>query len=106
MNISGFGSFTPPAPLGSAEPGATKLGGGAAASAPTSFSSAVRAAVESLDGTQKAAEGEVVRSVTGESTDLHKTIIALQSADLNFQFALQVRNKLIGAYEEIMRMQV
>ncbi len=41
-----------------------------------------------------------------KSPDLHKTIIALQTADLKFQLGLQVRNKLIGAYEEIMRMQV
>lgn len=70
------------------------------------FSSAVKDAVESLENSQKAAEEEIGKAVTGESTDLHKTIIALQSADLKFQLGLQVRNKLIGAYEEIMRMQV
>ena len=44
--------------------------------------------------------------MTGETQDLHKTIIALQTADLKFQLGLQVRNKLLGAYEEVMRMQV
>jgi flagellar hook-basal body complex protein FliE len=52
------------------------------------------------------AEREVAAAVTGESPDLHRTIIALQTADLGFQLGLQVRNKLVGAYEEIMRMQV
>lgn len=70
------------------------------------FGSMIKSAIESLDGTQKSAEAEISRAVTGESTDLHRTIIELQSADLKFQFGLQVRNKLIGAYEEIMRMQV
>jgi flagellar hook-basal body complex protein FliE len=66
----------------------------------------VRNAVESLDKSQKASEQEIARAVAGESPDLHRTIIALQTADLGFQFALQVRNKVISAYEEIMRMQV
>jgi flagellar hook-basal body complex protein FliE len=81
---------------------------GGAGNAPTgdNFGSLVKDAVNSIDGTQKAAEGEIARAVTGESPDLHQTIIALQSADLKFQLGLQVRNKLIGAYEEIMRMQV
>lgn len=70
------------------------------------FGSIIKSAVDSLDGVQKSAEAEISRAVTGESTDLHRTIIELQSADLKFQFGLQVRNKLIGAYEEIMRMQV
>ena len=71
-----------------------------------SFGSLIKKAVESIDGTQKSADREISRAVTGESPDLHRTIIELQTADLKFQFGLQVRNKLIGAYEEIMRMQV
>ncbi len=70
------------------------------------FGSLIKNAVESIDKTQKSAEQEISKAVTGESPDLHKTIIQLQTADLKFQLGLQVRNKLIGAYEEIMRMQV
>jgi flagellar hook-basal body complex protein FliE len=70
------------------------------------FGSIIKDAVNSLDETQKSAEQEIKSAVTGESPDLHKTIIALQTADLQFQLGLQVRNKLIGAYEEVMRMQV
>lgn len=70
------------------------------------FGSLIKDAVESIDSTQKSADQEIAKAVTGESQDLHKTIIALQTADLKFQLGLQVRNKLIGAYEEIMRMQV
>lgn len=71
-----------------------------------SLGSAVSRALASLDHTQKGAEVEIARAVAGESPDLHKTVIALQTADLQFQLALQVRNKFVGAYEEIMRMQV
>lgn len=70
------------------------------------FGSAIKDAVESIDETQKSAENEISKAVTGESPDLHKTIIALQTADLKFQLGLQVRNKLIGAFDEIMRMPV
>jgi flagellar hook-basal body complex protein FliE len=70
------------------------------------FGSLVKGAIESINDTQKSAEQEISKAVTGETEDLHKTIIALQTADLKFQLGLQVRNKLIGAYEEVMRMQV
>ncbi len=70
------------------------------------FGTAIKDAIESIDSSQKQADQEIARAVTGESPDLHKTIVALQTADLKFQLGLQVRNKLIGAYEEIMRMQV
>lgn len=70
------------------------------------FGSLVKGVIESVNDTQKSAEQEISKAVTGETQDLHKTIIALQTADLKFQLGVQVRNKLIGAYEEVMRMQV
>ncbi len=102
MNINSIDSFARLAPTSASGntsvEGSQTSGGG--------FGSLVKDAIESLDGSQKAAEQEVSKAVTGESTDLHKTIISLQAADLKFQLGLQVRNKLIGAYEEVMRMQV
>ncbi len=70
------------------------------------FGSLIKDAVESIDSTQKGAEKEIAKAVSGETTDLHRTIIALQTADLKFQLGLQVRNKVIGAFDEIMRMPV
>ena len=84
----------------------TNAGGAAGAASGDGFGSLVKDAVDSIDKTQKGAEQEIQKAVTGESPDLHQTIIALQQADLKFQLGIQVRNKLIGAYEEIMRMQV
>jgi flagellar hook-basal body complex protein FliE len=104
MNISGL---NPSALISPISPNTVGAGGASgAAGANGSFGSVVRDAVESLDQTQKASAQEIAKAVTGESPDLHRTIIALQTADLGFQFALQVRNKVINAYEEIMRMQV
>jgi flagellar hook-basal body complex protein FliE len=103
MSINGINSFNNAASLLSTERSSAKTiqltdGDG--------FGSLIKDAVESIDNSQKSADQEIAKAVTGESPDLHKTIIALQTADLKFQLGLQVRNKLIGAYEEIMRMQV
>lgn len=70
------------------------------------FGSLIKDAVESIDKSQKTADSEISKAITGESPDMHNTIIALQTADLKFQLGLQVRNKLIGAFDEIMRMPV
>ncbi|MBI1761189.1 MAG: flagellar hook-basal body complex protein FliE [Acidobacteria bacterium] len=80
--------------------------GGALGTGDGSFGSFVRGAVERLDRGQHTVEEEMARAVAGESPDLHRTMVTLQAEDLSFQLALQVRNKVIGAYEEIMRMQV
>lgn len=102
MNVNGFNFSNLITEMGAG--GKTAVSG--AANSGDGFGSVVKDAVESLESSQKAAEQEIGKAVTGESPDLHKTIIALQSADLKFQLGLQVRNKLIGAYEEVMRMQV
>jgi flagellar hook-basal body complex protein FliE len=71
-----------------------------------SFGETIKGVVEKLNAQQIGAEKETVKAVVGETPDLHQTIVALQTAEMKLQFALQVRNKLLNAYEEIMRMQV
>ncbi len=44
--------------------------------------------------------------LSGEDNDLHKTIITTQRADLAGELFLQVRNKIVAAYQEVMKMQV
>jgi len=44
--------------------------------------------------------------VTGESRDLHEVMLAVEKANISFQFLTQVRNKALDAYQEIMKMQV
>lgn len=100
MNIQSINSLPTGLPATQSTTGIEKSAGS------DGFSSLMKDAVESIDSTQKQADEEIAKAVTGESPDIHKTIIALQTADLKFQLGLQVRNKLVGAYEEIMRMQV
>jgi len=43
---------------------------------------------------------------TGEINDLHQVMIAAEKANISLQFVIQVRNKAVEAYQEVMRMQV
>ena len=47
-----------------------------------------------------------VKLVTGESDNLHELMISLEEAKLALQLAVEVRNKILDAYQEILRMQI
>lgn len=63
-------------------------------------------AIAKVGEAQAQADGSVQALMSGQTTNLHETMIALEKADVSFQLMLQVRNKIVGAYEEIMRMQL
>lgn len=51
--------------------------------------------------------GDAIHGVaTGEVQSLHEAVIAMQKADVGFKFLMEMRNKLVEAYQEVMRMQV
>jgi len=52
------------------------------------------------------AEAKQVDLMVSDTKDIHGTMLALEKADLSMRLMLQVRNKLVSAYEEVMRMQV
>lgn len=83
---------------------------GAAGLAETSGTSGFVDSLKSAIGKVNEAKIESNRAVdalmTGESQDLHRTMVALQEADVSFQLMMQIRNKLVAAYEEIQRMQL
>lgn len=70
------------------------------------FSDALSQAVNDVNKLQQDADKAVMSVQTGNTGNLHEAIIALEKADISFRTMLQVRNKLIEAYQEIMRMQV
>ena len=56
---------------------------------------------------QMTANQQVIQSVAaGQTDDLHRLVMSLESTKLSFDLALQVRNKILDAYQEMMRMQV
>lgn len=73
---------------------------------PGGFSSVLTGALHTVDALQKTAGAEVGRFLRGEGVDLHQVALAQQQAQLGFELFLQVRNKAVQAYQEIMRMQI
>jgi flagellar hook-basal body complex protein FliE len=80
---------------------ATRVGGGGE----TSFSEMLDKAVFNVDQLQAAANEKVGSMLGGNTADVHDAMIAVQKADLSFQLMMQVRNKVVQAYQEIERMQ-
>lgn len=70
------------------------------------FKTALQDAFQSVDRLQKTAHASTESLLRGENEDLHKVALDQQRAALSFDLFLQVRNKAVSAYQEIMRMQV
>jgi flagellar hook-basal body complex protein FliE len=71
-----------------------------------SFLGSLKDAIAQANEVQQEAGQAVEKFMTGESQNVHQTMVALQKADVSFQLMMQIRNKIVGAYEEIQRMQV
>jgi len=71
-----------------------------------SFSEIIRESIKKVMDIEKEASAEAEKLIKNETPDLHNVMIAIEKADLTFQLMMQLRNKIISAYEEIMRMQV
>ena len=72
----------------------------------TSFGELVGDLVQSVDQRGKTAEAEVKRLMLGESDNIHRSMIAMQEAGVAFTLLVEVRNKLVESYQELMRMPV
>lgn len=97
MQVSPVGLLLPlqPAEAG----GKPEVGGG-------SFSELLNNALKELNNTQVKADNLTLGLLTGEIQDIHQVTVAMQEAKLSMQLAVEVRNKVIEAYQEISRMQV
>ena len=60
--------------------------------------------LQEVNQQQLNAESKQVDLMVSENKDIHGTMLALEKADLSMRLMLQVRNKLVSAYEEVMRM--
>jgi flagellar hook-basal body complex protein FliE len=71
------------------------------------FSDALKSALDSVNASQVQADGMSKQFASGDDTvSLSDVMIAQQKASINFQATIQVRNKLVSAYHDIMNMQV
>lgn len=71
-----------------------------------SFDEILKTAFQNVSGLQKEANQAIQRLAVDGSVNVHQTMIAMEKANLSFRLMLQIRNKLVDAYQEVMRMQV
>jgi flagellar hook-basal body complex protein FliE len=71
----------------------------------TGFHDVLHSAMDDVQQLQGQAENKVSAMLTGTGGEVHSALIAVEKADLSFQLMMQVRNKIVSAYEEISRMQ-
>jgi flagellar hook-basal body complex protein FliE len=97
---SPLSSIPPLAPLPNlAQPGTT-------ASSGAGFGSLLARAIGNVNQVQQNAQSSIDKFLSGQDEEVHKVALATQQAALSFDMFLQVRNKIVSAYQEVMRMQL
>jgi len=71
-----------------------------------SFGHLLNQSLKDLNASQVKADDAIKQFLTGNNDDLHNVVIGLEEAKFNMQLTVQIRNKLLEAYKEMMRMQV
>ncbi len=91
--------------LGSIDPRLAYAGQAAPASG-SGFGAQLQQAIRAVDDRLVQRDEIVADMVRGETVEVHEIMTAAQEAQLSFELMLEVRNKLLEAYQEIMRMQI
>lgn len=71
-----------------------------------SFAKTLQNAIGEVNTLQKTADVEMEKLATGRSDNIHDVMIAAEKADIALKLMVQMRNKIIEAYQEVMKMQV
>jgi flagellar hook-basal body complex protein FliE len=100
MNIS------PIQPAGIQPIGPIEIGGAARPSGGSDFQNVLQGAIDQVEQSRSDANQSVQNFLSGDGEDLHSTVLAVQRAGLEFDMLMQVRNKVVSAYQEVMRMQM
>ncbi len=96
----------PTATTGIGAGSAAGSGAGAGTTTGASFGDLLKQAIGDVNQLQLQAEQAGLDLAAGNVTDLHQVMIMTEKANLALELAIQVRNKVIDAYQEIMRMPV
>lgn len=73
---------------------------------PGEFQNVLANTIGTLESLNNQASQSVQQFMTGENEELHTSILATQKASLAFELGMAVRNKVVEAYQEVMRMQL
>jgi len=71
-----------------------------------SFANVLGRLVGEVNARQNVATDAVAALQSGQNTSLHQAVIAMEEANISFQLMVEVRNKLLDSYQELMRMQI
>lgn len=101
MSITPVGPIRLPEQIGSIDPspGTTPASG-------ASFQSVFASAVNTVNSLQIGSDAAIQKFLSGEGGELHQVALEQQRASIALDLFLQVRNKAVSAYQEIMRMQL
>ena len=94
------------APGNGVNPGFLPIGGVGAGEVLGGFGQSLSQAIQSLQQLQSTADLKSTQLAAGEQIELHDVLLAADRASLGMQLAVQVRNKLVEAYQDVMRMQL
>lgn len=84
-------------------PDAPKAGGGGMGE---TFRTILTDSLSQVNDLQHKADSAIKDMTAGGATSLHDTMIALEKAETSFKLMMQVRNKIVDAYHEVLRMQI
>ena len=101
--LSGAAAISGAGASGLAGAGAPGLAGAGGGEMP--FSGVFQSMVEQTSALDAKASQAVTGLLSGQGVDIHDAMIATEKADMAFELALQVRNKAVGAYQQMMGMQ-
>lgn len=76
------------------------------AQAQNNFASFLKDSIDKVNQSQVEADVMAEKLARGENVDLHEVMIAAQKASITLSAAMEIRNKVIEAYQEVMRMQI
>jgi len=100
MDVSPIPPVSPASPASAASAASPASG---VARGVSNFSELLEKALGEADRLQKDADRAVADLATGELQDIHEVVLSLAQADLSFRMMVEVRNRVLEAYQEVMR---
>jgi flagellar hook-basal body complex protein FliE len=94
---SGLPAFTGTLPTGPTLPSSSETEGG--------FGATLRDAISQVNDLSDVSDHKVADLIKGGQGDVHNVMIAVEKADIAFQLMMQVRNKIVNAYQEVSKLQ-
>jgi flagellar hook-basal body complex protein FliE len=106
MNVEPIEFLPPSSPVAPWDAAPEALAGNPGAHAANGFGSWFTQQLERVNNQIAQSEGQLQALAAGEAQNLHQVMISLEEARLSFQLLAQVRNRVLEAYQEVMRMQL